>query len=77
MNKPIAMMCERDGTEQDNDVLVDQWPKDLVGIGVPVWHLHESLKRLRRLCESFSRVALGSSGDFATVGTSHCTILLL
>lgn len=58
-----------DGTEQDNDVLVDQWPKDLVCVGVPVWHMHESLKRLRRLCESFPRVALGSSGDFATVGT--------
>lgn len=58
-----------DGTEQDNDTLVDQWPKDLIGIGVPVWHMHESLQRLRRLCESFARVALGSSGDFATVGT--------
>lgn len=58
-----------DGTEQDNDVLVDQWPNDLKAVGVPVWHMHESLQRLRRLCESFLRVALGSSGDFAVVGT--------
>jgi len=58
-----------DGTEADNDALIDGWPESLKTVGVPVWHMHESLQRLRRLCESFHRVALGSSGDFATVGT--------
>lgn len=58
-----------DGTEADNDALIEAWPEDLKTVGVPVWHMHESLERLRRLCESFPRVALGSSGDFATVGT--------
>jgi hypothetical protein len=58
-----------DGTEADNDALIDAWPKDMESVGAPVWHMHESLQRLRRLCESFRRVCLGSSGDFATVGT--------
>lgn len=58
-----------DGTESANDALVESWPEDLKSVGVPVWHMHESLDRLRRLCESFSRVALGSSGEFAVVGT--------
>lgn len=58
-----------DGTEADNDALIEAWPKDLEAVGAPVWHMHESLERLRRLCESFRRVCLGSSGDFATVGT--------
>lgn len=58
-----------DGTEADNDALIEAWPKDLDFVGAPVWHMHESLERLRRLCESFRRVCLGSSGEFATVGT--------
>lgn len=58
-----------DGTELENDALIDYWPKDLEHVGVPVWHMHESLSRLRSLCESFRRVCLGSSGEFATVGT--------
>lgn len=58
-----------DGTESDNDTLVNAWPQDLCFIGAPVWHMHESLTRLRRLCESFRRVCLGSSGEFATVGS--------
>lgn len=52
-----------DGTEADNDALLDGWPG-----GVPVWHLHESLGRLDRLCDEFPRVAFGSSGAFAVVG---------
>lgn len=54
-----------DGTEADNDALVDDWPKHIEG--VPVWHLHETLDRLDRLCER-SRIALGSSGEYAMVG---------
>lgn len=54
-----------DGTEQDNDKLLSQWPADLKKIGVPVWHMHESLERFDRLCSRFERVAIGSSGAFA------------
>lgn len=55
-----------DGTEDENDALLDEWPGHIEG--VPVWHMHESLERLDRLC-SWPRLALGSSGAFATVGT--------
>lgn len=57
-----------DGDEVANDALLDEWPGHIEGI--PVWHLHESLDRLDRLC-GWPRIALGSSGDFATVGTDQ------
>lgn len=57
-----------EGDEATNDALVGEWPFGK-GPGVPVWHLHESIDRLRRLCDEWPRVALGSSGEFATVGT--------
>ena len=63
---------EIEGDEKANDALLDEWPwRDspaIRGIGVPVWHLHESLDRLARLCADWPRVAFGSSGQFATVG---------
>lgn len=58
-----------DGDEQDNDDLLAEWPFEETG--VPVWHLHESLERLERLCMSFSRVALGSSGEFRDPGSEE------
>ena len=56
-----------DGTETENDALIQRFPKQLRG--VPVWHLHESVGRLRCLAESFQWVALGSSGQFSSPGT--------
>lgn len=56
-----------DGTEQQNDALLSEWPYPT--IGVPVWHLHESLERLEILITSFPRVAFGSSGKWANPGT--------
>jgi hypothetical protein len=60
-----------DGTELDNDILMNQWPWRLSApwIGAPVWHLHESLDRLDRLVSEWPRICLGSSGDFAQIGT--------
>lgn len=55
-----------DGNEADNDALLAEWPARLPG--VPVWHLHESLDRLCRLCADYRTVALGSSGQWATPG---------
>ena len=57
-----------DGTEADNDRLLRAWPHDV--FGVPVWHLHESLDRLLRLCLTWPRVAVGSSGQWARPGTN-------
>lgn len=58
-----------DGDEAANDTLLEAWPFGR-SVGVPVWHLHESLDRLRRLAE-WPRIALGSSGQYRTVGTTQ------
>lgn len=55
-----------DGSEQDNDDLLANWPWDYGG--VPVWHYHESLERLDRLVSTWPRVALGSSGEWSVPG---------
>jgi len=59
-----------DGDEDQNDRLVAEWPwrGKSIGIGAPVWHLHESTDRLRRLAMEWPRVCIGSSGEYATIG---------
>jgi hypothetical protein len=57
-----------DGDEKANDDLLDEFPF-AVYVGAPVWHLHESLDRLDRLATKYPRICLGSSGDFANIGT--------
>ena len=59
-----------DGSEDDNDALIEEWPHPR-WFGAPVWHLHESLDRLERLMSDWHRICLGSSGEYATIGTSH------
>ena len=58
-----------DGEESDNDWLVKNVPRSLKPWGVPVWHLHESINRLAKLVEKWPRVAFGSSGKYAQIGT--------
>lgn len=61
-----------DGSEAENDRLLAAWTTGYPGAiakPVPVWHLHESIARLQRLCGAFPTVALGSSGQWATPGT--------
>jgi hypothetical protein len=58
------------GSEADNDALLRDWPKHLRAVGVPVWHLHEPVERLARLCREWRTVALGSSGQWKTPGTA-------
>jgi hypothetical protein len=59
-----------DGSENENDRLLREWSKRFdKQIGVPVYHIHESLTRLTRLVEEWPRVALGSSGEYSTPGT--------
>lgn len=57
-----------DGTVMDNDALLAEWPLPS-WFGAPVWHLHEPLDRLERLASDWPRVCLGSSGEFAEIGT--------
>jgi hypothetical protein len=65
-----------DGDEKDNERLTGEWFKyawrgNDRPLGVPVWHLHESLDRLRELCcrNVYRVVAIGSSGQWAKPGT--------
>jgi hypothetical protein len=60
-----------DGDEEANDALLDEWPWRTVAkhVGAPVWHLHESLERLQRLALAWPRICLGSSGEYAQIGT--------
>lgn len=57
-----------DGGEADNDALLEEWPFPR-WFGAPVWHMHESFERLERLASEWMRVCIGSSGEFAQVGT--------
>lgn len=59
-----------DGSEADNDALVDEWPLPS-WFGAPVWHMHESLERLERLASNWMRVCIGSSGEYAQVGSDQ------
>lgn len=56
-----------DGDEDANDALADAWPHER-HLSAVVWHMHESIERLERLAREWPRVAIGSSGDFSTVG---------
>lgn len=60
-----------DGTEYENYELVQSWVRlGLPVMGVPVWHLHESLEYLDKLVSDFHWLAIGSSGQWATPGSS-------
>lgn len=61
-----------DGDEVANDALLEEWPwrEKSPWVGAPVWHLHESLERLERLAFAWPRICLGSSGEFAQIGTA-------
>ena len=65
-----------DGNAFDNDRLIARWhqhPSRPRG-GIPVWHMHEDVERLRYLMQCarggvYRSVALGSSGQWDTPGT--------
>lgn len=54
-----------DGTEEEQDALIAQWPHD--DRGAPVWHMNESIDRLVRLADEWSRVCIGSTSIYAVV----------
>lgn len=65
-----------DGDEKRNDEWIEAVCDDGRFAGrteqwAPVWHLHESLDRLERLCGMFGRVAFGSSGKYAEVSSKR------
>jgi len=52
-----------EGSEAENDALADKWPFPRHQ-GAVVWHVNESIDRLRRLASEWPRVCIGSSGEF-------------
>jgi hypothetical protein len=60
-----------DGDEAANDALLLTVPPSLRSRAVPVWHMHESVARLRALCDAWPMIAIGSSGEVKTPGTSQ------
>lgn len=59
------------GSDEDNDALIAEWPHGQKG--APVWHMHEPLDRLLRLAQDWQRVCVGSSGEYAQVGSPAWT----
>ncbi len=52
-----------EGSEAENDALADKWPFPRHQ-GAVVWHVNESIDRLRRLASEWPRVCIGSSGEW-------------
>jgi hypothetical protein len=52
-----------EGTEAENDALAARWPFPKHQ-GAVVWHVNESIDRLRRLAAEWPRVCIGSSGEW-------------
>lgn len=52
-----------DGSEAENDALLAACPLPIQRIAA-VWHINESIDRLKRLATTYSRVCIGSSGEF-------------
>jgi len=57
------------GTEEENDNLIKLVPEKFKIKAIPVFHIHESFDRLKRLISEFDYIALGSSGDYWDVGS--------
>lgn len=52
-----------EGDDDEQDALIAQWPHGQRGS--PVWHLHESIGRLLRLIDTWPKVCMGSSAQYA------------
>ena len=57
-----------DAGSQEQDALIRQWPHG--DRGAPVWHMDEPLSRLVRLTTEWPRVCIGSTADYAVVGSA-------
>jgi len=55
-----------DGGADQQDSLIKLWPHG--DRGSPVWHLDENIDRLKGLIQDWSRVCLGSAGEYADIG---------
>lgn len=58
-----------DGGSQLQDALLREWPHGQRG--APVWHMDEPVERLVRLTGEWPRVCIGSTADYAVVGSAQ------
>lgn len=58
-----------DAGTQEQDALIRECPSDLLPAGCPVWHMDEPVSRLLRLIERHGRVCVGSTAEYAVVGS--------
>ncbi|PZQ59251.1 MAG: hypothetical protein DI570_16455 [Phenylobacterium zucineum] len=58
-----------DAGTQEQDALIRECPAELLNRGAPVWHMDEPISRLLRLIEAHPRVCIGSTAEFAVVGS--------
>ena len=56
-----------DAGTQEQDALIREWPWGQRG--APVWHMDEPIDRLIRLLDDWPRVCVGSTAEFAKVGS--------
>ena len=56
-----------EGTQEENDKLIESVPSWLIGKAVPVWHSDEPIDRFVSLCERFDRVAIGCCGPHRSI----------
>ena len=56
-----------DAGSQLQDALLGQWP--FKERGAPVWHMDEPLDRLLRLIDEWPRTCIGSTSEYAVVGS--------
>lgn len=56
---------EIDAGSQAQDALVREWP--FGQRGAPVWHMDEPLERLLRLTDTWPKVCIGSTAEYASV----------
>lgn len=58
-----------DGTEKENNLLINDYFNRNEKKGVPVWHVDESIDRLEYLMSLFDYIAIGSSGEYWELNT--------
>lgn len=60
-----------DAGTQEQDALIRECPPELLPWAWPVWHMDEPISRMLRLCEEFGRVCIGSTAEYAVVGSAE------